>query len=185
MSKKANQQKRRSRISAGEWALWGTILVVALIALGIFLLNRQAQSANPQQPTPPVKTLQATLIPQALPTQVTSQAPAQPTAVGAIGLDQAFVLYQNKTYFLDVRSPADFAMYRIPNSVSIPLAELESRIGEVPTDRDVVIVCLLPEDCLKARDILMNAGLSRLFPMSDSIETWVLSGHPFEGNFPD
>ncbi len=185
MSKKNSKPKRLSRISAGEWALWGTILVVALIALGIFLLSRQAQTANSQQPTTPIKTLQATLPPQALPTQLTSRVPGQPTAVGAIGLAQAFVLYQNKTYFLDVRSPTDFAMYRIPNSVSIPLAELESRIDEVPHDRDIVIVCLLPEDCLSARDALTNAGYSRMFPMSDSIETWVLSGYPFEGNFPD
>jgi rhodanese-related sulfurtransferase len=106
--------------------------------------------------------------------------------VGAIGLPQAFLIYQNgKAFFLDVRAPEDFALYRIPNSVSIPLAELETRTSEVPLDKDIVIVCMISDDCLRAQEILTNIGFTRLYPMTDGIENWVLQGYPFEGAFPD
>jgi len=178
---KGNKRKQRNKIPWGEWALWGVIVLVALVALAIFILNRQAQSLKAQQPTQPVQTQQSLQTQPAAP-QVTPQT----TPVGAIGLPQAFLMYQNGTaYFLDVRVPEDFALYRIPNSVSIPLAELEARTSEVPQDKDVVIVCMISDDCLKARDILGNTGFTRLYPMQDEIENWVLQGYPFEGNFPD
>jgi rhodanese-related sulfurtransferase len=155
--------------------------VIVLVALAIYLLNRQAQSLQAQQPTQPVQAQQALQTQPAAP-QVTPQA----MPVGAIGLPQAFLIYQNgKAFFLDVRAPEDFALYRIPNSVSIPLAELETRTSEVPLDKDIVIVCMISDDCLRAQEILTNIGFTRLYPMTDGIENWVLQGYPFEGAFPD
>ena len=178
---KGNKRKHRNQIPWGEWALWGVIVLVALVALAIFLLNRQAQALKALQPTQPAQTQQSLQTQPAAP-QVTPQA----TPVGAISLPQGFLIYQNgKAYFLDVRLPEDFALYRIPGSVSIPLAELAARTSEVPLDKDIVIVCMTSEDCLQARDILASAGFTRLYPMTDGIENWVLQGYPFEGAFPD
>ena len=178
---KGRKRKQRNKNPWGERALWGVIVLVVLATLAIFLLNRQGQSLTALQPTQPFHT-QPSLQTQPAAPQVTPQ----PTPVGAIGLPQAFLMVQNGTsYFLDVRVPEDFALYRIPDSVSIPLAELEARTGEVPQDKDVVIVCMISDDCLKARDILANAGFTRLYPMTDGIENWVLQGYPFVGNFPD
>lgn len=177
----ANKRKLQNKIRWGTWALWGVIVLVALVAVIIFLLNRQAQSLKAQQPTQSVQTQQSLQMQPAAP-QVTLQA----TPVGAIGLPQAFLMYQNgKATFLDVRAPDEFTLYRIPTSVSIPLAELEARTSEVPLDKDIVIVCMISNDCLSAREILANTGLTRLYPMTDGIENWVLQGYPFEGWFPD
>lgn len=42
---------------------------------------------------------------------------------------------------LDVREPAEYAFNRIPGAVSIPLGELETRIGELHPEADIYVVC--------------------------------------------
>jgi rhodanese-related sulfurtransferase len=42
---------------------------------------------------------------------------------------------------LDVREPDEFAAGHIPRAVNLPLSQLRTRYGEVPTDRDVWIYC--------------------------------------------
>jgi rhodanese-related sulfurtransferase len=202
--KKETKRKNRRKMPAGEWALWATVIVVAVIALAIILLNQfgtpgqaaavpTAQQATSQQiSTQQTNPQQSTLLPQADRTQVaifagvrpTSTPAAGPTPTGAISLDQAFLMYQHKDYFLDVRTQNEFELYRIPNSISIPLTDLQNRATEVPRDKDIVIVCYTSDECMQARDILQSTGLSRLFPMIDGIESWVFSGYPFEGKFP-
>ncbi|TKH41468.1 hypothetical protein C1I60_19025 [Paenibacillus terrae] len=46
-----------------------------------------------------------------------------------------------KITLLDVREPAEFAFKRIPGSKSIPLGELESRLGELNVDGEIVVIC--------------------------------------------
>jgi rhodanese-related sulfurtransferase len=181
--KKTQEKKKRHprKAHAGKWALWGGIFMVVLATLVIYVLNRQAQSLNSNQTDQPGQTQQFVQTQPAA-----AQATSKDSPAGAISLSQLFLIYQNgKAFFLDIRVPVDFALYRIPNSTSIPLAELESRLSEVPSDKDIVIVCMISADCLSARDILLNAGITRLFPMTDGIENWVLQGYPFEGAFPN
>lgn len=45
---------------------------------------------------------------------------------------------------LDVRPPEEYRAGHLPNARSIPLAELRSRLGELPKDRDVVAYCRGP-----------------------------------------
>ena len=47
----------------------------------------------------------------------------------------------DQPFVLDVREPVEFAAWSIPSAVNIPLGELEARVSEVPTDREVVTVC--------------------------------------------
>lgn len=42
---------------------------------------------------------------------------------------------------VDVRSPKDFAAATIKGAINIPLDQLESRLGELPTDKPVVFFC--------------------------------------------
>ncbi|MNX11122.1 putative adenylyltransferase/sulfurtransferase MoeZ [compost metagenome] len=42
---------------------------------------------------------------------------------------------------VDVREPNEFAGGHIPGSRLIPLGSLASRMGELPGDREVVVVC--------------------------------------------
>lgn len=44
-------------------------------------------------------------------------------------------------YLLDVREPSEASLCRLENSVLIPLGELERRIDEIPSDREIVVYC--------------------------------------------
>lgn len=44
-------------------------------------------------------------------------------------------------YLLDVREPYEWTAGHAPEAVHIPLGELQSRVEEVPGDREVYVVC--------------------------------------------
>lgn len=47
----------------------------------------------------------------------------------------------NTPFVLDVRQPDEFRGGHIPGAKMIPLAELKSRQGELPRNRDILCVC--------------------------------------------
>lgn len=46
-----------------------------------------------------------------------------------------------QSVLLDVRSPIEFETEHIPNSINIPLSELEARCEEVPRQGQLVVIC--------------------------------------------
>jgi rhodanese-related sulfurtransferase len=44
-------------------------------------------------------------------------------------------------YLLDVREPDEVAEWAYPIGVHIPMGELGERLGELPTDRTIVVAC--------------------------------------------
>jgi sulfur-carrier protein adenylyltransferase/sulfurtransferase len=63
-------------------------------------------------------------------------------------------------YVLDVREPQEFKICRIPGSTLIPLGELPSRLGELPTDRDIVVHCKSGARSAKAVRLLQERGIT-------------------------
>ncbi|MHB8438119.1 MAG: MBL fold metallo-hydrolase [Acidimicrobiales bacterium] len=59
---------------------------------------------------------------------------------------------------VDVREPDEFAAWSIPSSLNIPLGELESRISELPPDRELFTVCASGSRSSEAAQFLGNAG---------------------------
>lgn len=85
---------------------------------------------------------------------------------------------------VDVRRTNEVAdvTFDVPNYVNIPLDELEDRYKEIPTDRDVVLVCRSGERSLKAIYYLMNQGYRRISNMKGGILSWASKGFPTSGN---
>jgi rhodanese-related sulfurtransferase len=48
---------------------------------------------------------------------------------------------EGQTVLLDVRSPIEFETEHIPNSINVPLSELESRSEELPRQGQLVVIC--------------------------------------------
>ena len=44
-------------------------------------------------------------------------------------------------YLLDVREPDEVAEWAYPVGVHIPMGQLGERLGELPTDRTIVVAC--------------------------------------------
>jgi rhodanese-related sulfurtransferase len=81
-------------------------------------------------------------------------------------------------FILDVREPAEWVEAHIPGSTLIPLAELPKRVGEVPRDREVVVVCRSGNRSQKGRDILIQAGFRKVTNMQGGVKQWRSKGHP-------
>jgi NADPH-dependent 2,4-dienoyl-CoA reductase/sulfur reductase-like enzyme/rhodanese-related sulfurtransferase len=60
---------------------------------------------------------------------------------------------------LDVRTADEFAAGHLPAAINLPVDELRSRIGELPTDRDIVAYCQVGQRGYLATRILRQAGL--------------------------
>lgn len=97
-----------------------------------------------------------------------------------ISVSDAYNLYQNDAFVLDVRTQEEWNEYHVPNTTLIPLDQLPSRLGEVPRDRQVVVVCRSGNRSQQGRDILLSAGFEQVTSMSGGLNEWRASGYPIE-----
>jgi len=81
-------------------------------------------------------------------------------------------------FILDVRQPEEWVEGHIPGSTLIPLGELQSRVGEIPRDKEIVVVCRSGNRSQTGRDILRRAGLTRATSMAGGLREWTAEGHP-------
>ena len=96
----------------------------------------------------------------------------------AVSVAQAAALRDAGAFVLDVREPSEWTAGHIPNATLIPLGELASRLGEVPTDRTVVVVCHTGNRSAQGRDILRQAGLVTVTSMIGGMNDWTAAGMP-------
>ena len=88
---------------------------------------------------------------------------------------------RGEVVILDVRPAAEYRAGHLPYARSLPLAELEGRLAELPTDRPVVAYCRGPF-CLMAPQavrLLRQAGVEAL-SMTDGVAEWRAAGRPVE-----
>lgn len=99
---------------------------------------------------------------------------------GTIGVSEAYNLYQNGAFVLDVRTVEEWNDYHAPGTTLIPLDQLASRLGEVPRDRQIVVVCRSGNRSQEGRDILLEAGFEHVTSMRGGLNEWRASGYPVE-----
>ena len=98
-----------------------------------------------------------------------------------ISVAEAYKLYPDKAFFLDVREVVEWEAGHVPDTTNIPLSELESRLNELPTDQDIVVICRSGNRSTIGRDILLDAGFENVTSMADGVREWKAAGYPFEG----
>jgi rhodanese-related sulfurtransferase len=81
---------------------------------------------------------------------------------------------------LDVREQAEWDEYQIPGATLIPLGELAERVDELPKDEEIVVVCRSGNRSQEGRDILLQAGFSKVSSMAGGMIEWRDAGHPVE-----
>ena len=58
-------------------------------------------------------------------------------------------------------------------AVMIPLAELQDRLDELPTDREIVVYCRTGARSASAARMLAEEGFSSVFNLVGGIHAWV------------
>jgi rhodanese-related sulfurtransferase len=97
--------------------------------------------------------------------------------VDAIGRDELIArLRDGDVVLIDVRPPEEFAAGHIRGARSIPLAELEHRLAELPADREIVAYCRGPF-CAYAHDAVrhLNAAGRPARRLRDGWPEWRLN----------
>ncbi len=98
-----------------------------------------------------------------------------------VSVDEAYALYQQPDVFVvDVREQEEWDEYHAPNTTLIPLAELQSRLGELPKDKKILVVCRSGNRSQQGRDILLSAGFNAT-SMTGGLKNWYAAGYPTEG----
>ena len=90
-----------------------------------------------------------------------------------VSVDEALRLWQNKEAILiDVRTPAEYRDGHIPGVVNIPLDELEKRMGEVPKDKKVVLICRTGNRSAQGTKLLRSKGFNNVYNSTGGMTTW-------------
>ena len=82
---------------------------------------------------------------------------------------------------VDLRSPADFRRGHLPGAVSMPLAELDRRFAEIPTQPMVVLYCRCPiEEAAAAYSFLEARGYTNHVVLQEGHDGWVRRRYPLD-----
>lgn len=79
---------------------------------------------------------------------------------------------------LDVREPAEYAFNHIPGAISIPLGQLEGRLGEVQEKQDIYVVCRTGTRSDFACQLLSERGFKQVWNVLPGMSDW--SGITYE-----
>lgn len=77
------------------------------------------------------------------------------------------------SYILDVRSSDEFVCGSIPNAVNIPLESLRDRLGDIPKDREISLLCKVGVRAYNAERLLRSEGFN-VKSISGGYFTWLL-----------
>jgi NADPH-dependent 2,4-dienoyl-CoA reductase/sulfur reductase-like enzyme/rhodanese-related sulfurtransferase len=61
-------------------------------------------------------------------------------------------------FLLDVRNPPELTVESVPGALNIPLPQLRARLGELPRDREILVVCRSGQRAYYAVRILLQNG---------------------------
>ena len=105
---------------------------------------------------------------------------ADPHTLSAVGredlLEQA---RRGEVIVIDVRPLAEYEAAHLPFARSLPLAEIEQRLSELPRDKDIVAYCRGPF-CLLSDEALalLQARGYRVRKILDGVSEWQAAGMP-------
>lgn len=90
-------------------------------------------------------------------------------------------LHDGLVTVLDVRPEDEFALGHLPGALNIPLSELERRLGELPTDREVIAYCRGPYCVLSFEAVAaLRARGYLVHRLEDGYPEWKAAGLPIE-----
>ncbi|MEK1853262.1 MAG: metalloregulator ArsR/SmtB family transcription factor [Phyllobacterium sp.] len=90
-------------------------------------------------------------------------------------------LHDGLVTVLDVRPEDEFVLGHLPGALNIPLSELERRLGELPTDREVIAYCRGPYCVLSFEAVAaLRARGYLVHRLEDGYPEWKAAGLPIE-----
>ncbi|MHB1376644.1 MAG: rhodanese-like domain-containing protein [Candidatus Humimicrobiaceae bacterium] len=85
---------------------------------------------------------------------------------------------KNKYFLLDVRTQEEYKGGFIENSILIPVAELKSRLSEIPSNKPIIVYCASGNRSKQAAQILVKNNFNPVYNMLGGITEWGKRGYP-------
>jgi phage shock protein E len=109
---------------------------------------------------------------------------ALPAAAGVQNISAAeartLLMKNDQVLILDVRTPGEYRQVRLAAAQLIPIDQLSRRLGEIPTNRPVLLYCAVGYRSAEAANFLARQGFPAVYNMYGGISAWQLRGYPVQ-----
>ncbi len=90
-----------------------------------------------------------------------------------------YMSFRNEKHtLLDVRQPGEWQSGHASHAIHIPLGEVKRRLGEIPKDRPVVVICASGNRSAMAAITLAKAGFDSVYNFAGGMGAWRSAGLP-------
>ena len=97
-----------------------------------------------------------------------------------VSAPDAYQLYQDDVFVLDVRTPEEYQDGHLPGATLITIDQLGARYGELPQNETILVYCRSGNHSLEAVYLLENAGFNRVHSLDRGIKNWIQNGYEVE-----
>ncbi len=77
---------------------------------------------------------------------------------------------------VDVRQPEEYEAVHVPGAKLMPLADVVARLGEIPKQGPVYVICQSGQRSMRAAEFLRNQGVDA-YSVAGGTKAWVDAGH--------
>ena len=97
----------------------------------------------------------------------------------SVGVQEAVQLVNHKQgIFLDVRSPDAFKTASIPQARNLPAADVTSKLGTLPKNKPIIVVCDQGRDSARIAGSLRKQGYEETVSLAGGLQAWIKDGLP-------
>lgn len=89
-----------------------------------------------------------------------------------VSIAEAMAHWEEKKYFLDVRTQEEYNKVHIPGAKLIPMNQLARRAKEVPKDQDVYVICQSGNRSAEATVWLLKQGFDNVHNVTGGMLKW-------------
>jgi rhodanese-related sulfurtransferase len=94
-----------------------------------------------------------------------------------VTVEKAAVLIEAGSLLLDVREPEEWEAGHVPGATFIPMASVALRVGELPSDRMIVVMCRSGGRSGEVTEALQESGLDAV-NLAGGIHAWAADQLP-------
>ena len=91
----------------------------------------------------------------------------------------------DRPVLLDVRELDEFATVRAPGVLHIPMSTFQARVGDVPDDRPVLVICHTGGRSAAVTGFLLRTGRADVANVAGGMDAWAKAGLPTRSGTPE
>ena len=100
------------------------------------------------------------------------------TPAPAVEPHDAQRLFSGGALALDVREPDEYAAGHVAEARLLPLGQVGARLGDLPRNRTIVVVCRSGRRSAEATRLLLGAGFADVHNLTGGMIAWRQAGLP-------